>query len=229
MTAAPEKPAGFTIIELLLAAALSALVLSSAYWAYTTILTGAARYREGSISFQIARVVLGALEREISGTYLPLLPGFIQEQDDLPALFVTDNRWRGGMESDRLDFVSTTFMRGGGAEASAGYATYELGYYLQDDKLMMRMAPFFNPKNPFQDGREIVLAEGIRALDFKYFDDETGEWADEWDLEEMEHLPRAVSVTIAVGDEDEEEPRRFSLSAWIPAGGSKLPPEETSK
>jgi len=217
---------GFTILEILLAVAISAMVLTAGYWSYSTVLGSSRRYRESADSFQMARVVLGSLERELAGAYLPLLPGYDPEEDDLPPLFVTDDGWAGGLEADRLDLVTTTFLRRGGGESLPGYDSYEVGYYLEDGKLMMRVAPYFNPEEPFEDGREIVLAEGVRALDFKYFSVEEESWLDEWDLEEFEVLPRAVQVTVALGEEDEEEPRRFSLAAWIPAGGSKELPEE---
>jgi len=223
-SAASPGQAGFTILELLIAAALTAVILSSVYWSFSTVVGSSRRYRTGSDAYQAARVVLGGLERELSGIYVPFYAG--EDEDDVKNLFLTDDLWAGGFESDRISFITTTFLRSG-REDTPGYDTWEISYYREEDKLMAKVAPCYSLDEPFEGGEEMILAEGVRSLDFKYYSPEEEAWQDEWDILEEEALPTAVKVTVGFGPSDEEEDvRRFSVAAWVPAGGSKAPPEE---
>lgn len=200
---------GFTIIEILIAVLLASVVLGSLYGAYTTVVGSTRNYSQVSDIYQIARIVLGNLAKEISGAYQPLFAG-----DEI--MFRGEDKWLEGYESDRLSVVTTTCLRGG--EEESGYDAFELTYYrgagIQDGLLLMLRAPYFNREEPFMEGDELVLAEKIRALNFEYYDGET--WYEEWNPEEQEKLPYAVRITLALGPEGEEEPSRFSTVAFLP-------------
>ncbi len=214
MTGKEKRQNGFTIVEVLIALAIGAIVMTALYWAYTAVVGSMGKSRQVSDLYQTARVVLSNIRREISGAYQPLFA------EDVLLFEGRDERSR-GMENDSLNLVSTTCQRG--AEEEVGYDSFELGYYLGEggDRgyLKMRRLPFYNLEEPFTEGEELTLAENVRSLDFKYFDGE--EWLEEWNPDEEDYLPLAVKITIGVGGKDDPNPRRFSTTAYLPMGGNR--------
>ena len=218
---AQERNGGFTIIEILIAIALVALVLTTIFGAYYTVVRSTRNYSRVSDIYQTARIVLDTMAKEVSGAYQPLFA-------EKGTMFLGKNEWYGGFENDTLNMVTTTCLRG--EEDEIGYDSFEVSYYLghgrQDGLLFMKTAPYFNleAEEPFQEGEEIILAENVRALDFKYFDAE-GEWVEAWGGEEEENaaeeleapaLPYGVMITVSMGLAGEKEPTRFSTAASLP-------------
>jgi general secretion pathway protein J len=217
-----KRQAGFTIVEILIALAIGAIVLTALYWAYTAVVGTMGKSRQTSDLYQTARVVLSNIRREISGSYQPL---FAEDQ----LLFEGKDEWSRGLENDSLSLVSTTSQRG--AEDEIGYDSFELGYYLGEGAeagfLKQRRLPFYNLDEPFTEGEELTLAENVRSLDFKYFDGE--EWKEEWNSDMEDYLPLAVRITIGLGEEDDRNPRRFSTTAYLPMGGDRTEETEEEK
>lgn len=219
MAGQKKRQGGFTIVEILIALAIGAIVLSALYWAYTAVVGTMGNCRQVSDLYQTARVVLSNLRREISGAYQPLFA-----EDEL--LFEGRDGWSRGLENDSLNLISATCLKG--AEEEVGYDSFELGYYLGEGSdsgyLKTRRLPFYNLEEPFTEGEELILAEDIRSLDFKYFDGE--EWKEEWNPDGEDYLPLAIRITIGLGEEDDESPRLFSTTAYLPMGGNREEPKE---
>lgn len=215
-----ERNAGFTIVEILIAVAMGAMVLAAVYGAYHTIVKTTMNYSKVSDTYQTARIILDTMAKEIGGAYQPLF-------GDDGKMFVGVDEWYGGMENDSLSLVTTTSIRG--AEEEAGYDTYEVKYYLgrgsDNGLLFMKTTPYFNLEEPFGDVEEIILAENIRSLNFKFFN--SIEWVDSWGGEESTEttgesedelpvLPYGVKITISIGVEGEKSPKSFSVVTSLP-------------
>ncbi|MBI3540649.1 MAG: hypothetical protein HY073_00640 [Deltaproteobacteria bacterium] len=61
----------------------------------------------------------------------------------------------------------------------------------------------------------MTLLEGVKELNFRYFNSQKNEFSDEWDSTKMDYIgkmPRAVEITMVVQDSNDEEgePLRFS-------------------
>jgi prepilin-type N-terminal cleavage/methylation domain-containing protein len=211
---------GFTVIEILIAVTLGALILASVYGAYNMVVKTTKNYSKSSDIYQTARVVLDTMAKEISGAYQPLFAGGEE-------VFLGVDEWYGGLENDSLSMITTTCLQG--EEDEIGYDSFEISYYLgkgrEDGLLYMKSAPYFNLEEPFEDGEAVVLAENVRSLDFKYLKDpEEREWVEQWggddtdssEGESVALLPYAVRITISLGLEGEEAPTRFSTVAPLP-------------
>ncbi|MFH1037079.1 MAG: prepilin-type N-terminal cleavage/methylation domain-containing protein [PVC group bacterium] len=207
---------GFTVIEILIAVALGAVILATVYGAYHMVVKTTMNYSSVSDTYQTARIVLDTLAKEISGAYQPL---FAKKGK----MFLGVDEWYAGLENDTLSMVTTTCIRGG--EVETGHDTYEVSYYLgrgEDDGLLyMKMAPYFSLEEPFGEGEEVVMAENVRSLDFKYFDGT--EWVETWGGEEPSAgdeeapaLPYGVRITVSLGPPGEKAPARFSTVAYLP-------------
>ncbi len=209
---------GFTVMEVLIAITLGSVILASVYGSYHMVVKTTVNYSRVSDIYQTGRIVLDTMAREISGAYQPL---FAEKGE----MFLGEDEWYAGRENDILRMVTTTCLQG--SEKEVGYDSFEISYYLgageQDGLLLMRMNPYFNLEEPFEEGEEIVMAENVRALDFKYFDGL--EWVDSWkweepaeegsEEEETPTLPYGVRIILDVGL-PEEEPVRFTTTAFLP-------------
>ena len=220
MSSFGNNASGFTVIEILVAIFLGSLVLGTLYGAYSMVVNTTENYSRVSDVYQTGRIVLDTVSREISGAFQPLAA-----EDEI--MFLGEDEWYRGSESDRLSLVSTTLIRGD--ETYTGYDNFEIIYYRgageKDGLLYTQTTPFYDLEEPFSErivrltGGEI-MAENIRALDFKYFDGL--EWYDEWIPAAEEEadgpvgLPRAVRITLAVGLPGEEDPARFTTVAYLP-------------
>jgi len=214
------KNGGFTIIEILIAVALGAVMLATVYGSYNMVVKTTMNYSRVSDIYQTARIVLDTMAKEVSGAYQPL---FAVEGE----MFLGVDEWYGGLENDTLSMVTTTSLRG--EEDEIGYDSFEVSYYLGNGRkagfLYMKSASYFNLEEPFQEGEEIILAENVRALDFKYLKDpDENDWVEQWGGEETASLeeedtsilPYAVRITISLGLEGEKELTRFSTVAPLP-------------
>ncbi len=229
-----HRAGGFTVIEVLIAVTLGAVILASIYGSYHMVVKTTANYSRISDVYQTARIVLDTMAREIGGAYQPLFA-------ERGTMFRGEDEWYGGRENDVLRMVTTTFLQGG--EEEIGYDSYEVSYYLgageKDGLLLLKMRPYFNLEEPFEEGEEIVLAENVRALDFKYFDGM--EWMDSWLIEEPEEeeeaeeaetgeetpaLPYGVKITLEIGLPG-KEPVRFTTTAFLPMTPRPEEEEET--
>ncbi|KQC12533.1 MAG: hypothetical protein APR56_06335 [Methanosaeta sp. SDB] len=213
------RSAGFTVLEVLIAVALGSVLLASVYGSYIMVVKTTANYNRISDVYQTARIVLETMAREIGGAYQPL---FAEKGE----MFIGEDEWYAGRENDNLKMVTTTLLQGG--EEHPGYDSYEVSYYLgqgeEEGRLMMRTSPYFNLEEPFEEGEEMVLAENVRALDFKYYDGLI--WLDDWIWEgeegeeeiveeEAPVTPYGVRITLEIGL-PEGEPVRFTASAFLP-------------
>ena len=216
------RAAGFTVLEVLIAIALGSVLLASVYGSYIMVAKTTAKYNSVSDVYQTARIVLETMAREISGAYQPL---FAEKGD----MFIGEDEWYAGRENDSLSLVTTTLLQGG--EEYPGYDSYEVSYYLgqgeDEGRLMMKASPYFNLEEPFEEGEETVLAENVRALDFKYYDGQV--WREDWIWEgeegdeggeeavdeEVPVTPYGVRISLEIGL-PEEEPVRFTTSAYLP-------------
>ncbi len=213
----PRRDGGFTVMEILIAITLGAVILASVYGSYHMVVKTTANYNQVSDIYQTGRIVLDTMAREISGAYQPL---FAAKGE----MFVGEDEWYAGRERDTLRMITTTSLQRG--ETQVGYDSYEISYYLgageQGGLLLMQTAPYFSLEEPFEEGEEIVLAENVRGLNFEYYDGM--EWVKSWkweepagegDGEEPPVIPYGVRIALAVGL-PKEEPVRFQTTAFLP-------------
>lgn len=204
-------------MEILIALTLGSVILASVYGSYHMVVKTTVNYDKVSDIYQSSRIVLETMAREIGGAYQPL---FAPKGE----MFIGDDEWYAGRESDTLRMITTTSLQRG--EDQDGYDSYEISYYLgageREGFLLMRTIPYFSLEEPFEEGKEVILAENVRALDFKYYDGlewvESWQWkegAEEGEEEETPPLPYGVRITLALGL-PKTEPIRFTTIAYLP-------------
>lgn len=187
-----SRARGFTLLELILAMALTALLLGMLSAGVATVVndwqdeTGAldATFDKTLVVLQIERALLAAFPHTYIGE--DLSPHVYFEGDD-----------------DALDFVSAV-----SPQRSPGLTAWRL--YSGNEGLMLKLTPAFagSPDARLEALDPVVLLPGYRAT-FSYLlqrNQEEKEWRDDWTGDDRQSLPLAVHVVLTPMDEDLEEP-----------------------
>ncbi|MDY6982653.1 MAG: prepilin-type N-terminal cleavage/methylation domain-containing protein [Pseudomonadota bacterium] len=186
-----RRQRGFTLLELMLAMALTALLLGMLSAGVYTVVndwqdeTGAldTTLEKSLVVLQLERALLGSFPHSYVG-------------DDLArhVYFVGDD--------DALAFVSSV-----SPQRAPGLTAWQLES--GDEGLQLKLTPAFadNPDTRLDELDPTLLLPGYRAS-FRYLlqrNPDEKEWLDEWDGAEQQSLPLAVHVVLSPLDADREE------------------------
>ena len=195
-----HRPASaFTLIELVISAAVGAMILTGAYLCLSAGLAGQKIIGPRADVLQTARVSLAMISADLRAA-CPL---------DKDFAFLGVHRLLEEINADNLDFATHHYTPRHDREGDF----CEVSYFLEKDKesgkysLWRRRNPTIALDSLSGGGRE-EIAQGVRGLKFEYFDGD--DWYDTWgqstkdqkpsnSLKEMPNLsglPEAVRVTL---------------------------------
>lgn len=190
---------GFTLLEMLIAIAIVAMVMLVSYQVTSRMLRTKKRIETRQELFHSARVGLEKMVQDISMAFLlkgKAHLGDDQGSDQLKTVFKGD-------END-LYFVSMSHLR----LFSTSYEseTAEVGYKIEKDPdggdgyVLMRRESKFIDRNPEEGGRWIVIADRVKKIELEYYDDKKNEWQTSWnsETEQNDRLPEAVRIRLAL-------------------------------
>lgn len=185
-----QRRAGFTLVEIMVATAVLAMVGVIIYGAMTASVRGrqvAYRLQE---RYQTARIALSRMLRDLESAY-------ISKHRNLEKYPKTLFRGR----RDRVDFTYLGHLRvaEGARESDQGAVSYYLASDPDDPR--GKKALFRREKVPIDDRPEkggVVqkLAEGVKELEFEYWDPEDQDWKDDWKAELSDLDPVDVSEQV---------------------------------
>jgi general secretion pathway protein J len=178
-----RRQAGFTLIEILLAVAILAVVLAMVYASFDQTSALAGHVEEVSDQFQGARIAFVKLNDELMSAY-----GFSKD-----VTFIgTDALGPDGEDADGLTF--DTLARAV-PEGRPGSYHSTVTYRMDGDRLLHQERPEF--MDPGAAGPpEWPLVEGLAGFRLRFLT-KAGEWKDGWNSDAGdEGLPRAVEVTL---------------------------------
>jgi len=214
----PLKNRGFTLVEVLIAAAILALIVSMLYVAFASSVKTMEIGTQGGEIYRKAGVVLNRMAQDISCARLPSK----EEEASTQYAFIGEDKTEDGVPQDTLTFISTALPLQG---PSRGIK--QIGYYIapdsETDKLALFMQEDTTPapgNSPEQGTKGMLLAEGIEGLDFTYYDSEGREWK-RWDTMTpvfVNKLPQLVRIAIFFKD-DKGELLSLTATAYIPSAG----------
>lgn len=166
--AAPGNRA-FTLVELVISAALMSVILVSAYACLRAGLSGRSLMESRTDASQSARVAMERMTADLRGA-TPLSSDFD---------FVGMHREIGGEPADNLDFATHNYSPQSAREGDF----CEVSYFLNEDPetgllhLYRRRDPTPDPE-PLSGGNREEIVRGVRGLKFEYYDG--FEWFEEW-------------------------------------------------
>ncbi|MFP4039405.1 MAG: type II secretion system protein J [Desulfosudaceae bacterium] len=218
-----DKQNGFTLIEIMVAISLFAVVVSILFGSFSFLFSRASSVREDLTVYEQARVCFDRLTNDLRSIQVTLPPayeppGFDDEPD--PCRLVAESSF----ERERyLRFTSFAHLPlGGGLPALAG----NIVYYLEessDGGLVLRRrdrAQVSGQEDRFDlrdtDGDDPVVCEQVRSFSFSFFDADGNDY-DHWDSESDTFgyaTPRAIEVSLVVTSGESEY--RFETMVDLP-------------
>ncbi len=198
---------GFTLIEIVVAVAILALIGVLTFQTIATALDARDWLEKDDDSNQSARIAMDRLHRDFE---LAWLTPNIQAVNTFKTIFVAKD------ENPDTIWFTTLSHRRLHRDARECDET-EVTYWTEDDPthddalvLLRREAPRID-QEPEKGGPILPLAYGVKTFNVRYLDPTTNEWKDEWDTTGAEtpyRLPRAVRLVLEMLAPDPDDPER---------------------
>jgi len=204
MIPTPRAQNGFTLLEVLVAVTVAALLLTGVYGVFTSVSAAKQRLEKEGEGYHQARVLYDRIGRELRGTY------WLRTNKK--------TRFLGGHTADGYPFLELTTSSGtpfGGHPGGIAVVRYELR---PDEEarepdtwvLVRNEYSTFDPEGGEREG--YPLATGIRELSFRFYKD--GRWEEEWDAARG-GLPQMVEVSITMPVDERPVPFRSAFDVAI--------------
>ena len=172
-----RKESGFTLIEIMLAISLAALLLTAVYWTYFSINRSIEIASEGQESFEAGRILLDLVKKDIRGVVSGKYP------------LVGKTETIEGVVMGEISFVTTSHL-------GAGPLTVrKVGYALIKDergeKVLIRKESG-NLKGEMEDAAVAELSRLVKSFDLAFYNGT--EWVNQWDSAANNSLPRQIRI-----------------------------------
>lgn len=211
---------GFTIIEVLIAVVLLAIISLLLWQSMGGAIASKERSEKRDATYRGADVVLNRMTRQLSMgvlyTSLEFLGLSAASEQMTKSVFIGENAG----DQDKLTFDTFSHIRylKDTKESDLAEVTYFLEKSADEDAgpdefdLKIReKSPLDN--EPDKGGKVMTLLDGVKELNFRYYDQTKNEFKDEWDTTKIDYgnrLPRAVEITLVLKDPiDEDNTVRF--------------------
>ncbi|MGC9324912.1 MAG: prepilin-type N-terminal cleavage/methylation domain-containing protein [Desulfomonilia bacterium] len=212
---------GFTLMELLLAIAIAAIVIATVNMTFFLSHDNVEAIRNQREAYQMVRIVMDRIIKDITCAYIPSTEVELTPEEISLYRFIGVDET--GSDTDRDSLVLTTTTDIGFASLTGGLC--EVAYYLEEmeDKKgtysLMRREDHTPHVDVSTAGAEMELAEHVTGMNIEYID-EFSQSRDEWDLEKELSLPKQVRIRITFSKGDEN--LTFTAVASPPLAGIRI-------
>lgn len=175
---------GFTLVEVILAVALSALLLTIVYWTYFNINRSIDAAEENQQALETGRILTEMIRRDIRG--------MITDRFSLKAKNQTvDDRVLG-----QVEFVTTAGFYADPLKLRR--VGYELFVNDRGDKIFVRKESVDLSDTLDANAKVFELSRIVSGFQLEFFNGT--EWTDAWDSDTTGALPKQIRVTFDVSD-----------------------------
>lgn len=205
---------GFTLIEMVISAALMALVLGASYACLNAAISGKRLIEPRADVLQNARVAMTMISADLRAA-CPLSKDFE---------FLGMHRMIDDIQADNLDFATHNYTPRRPREADYCQVSYfvEREDASSDVSLYRRRNPTIAP-DPLSGGSRELVARGLRGVSFEYYDG--WDWYDTWGEVNPEKKERKAS---ALAPNLSGMPEAVRVTLWFnpnPASAKRADPE----
>jgi len=193
---------GVTLIEVMVAMAILAIVSTLLYTGFTQTARNKKRVEDDSERNHEIRMGLERMARELSMAFVSA------QENSSPALIVVKTAFVGKEEGagSRIDFTSFSHQRlyRDAHESDQN----ELGYYVRNDPentsehVLVRREQQRIDDDPLEGGHAEILIKNVVKLELSFLDPLSGEWLASWDTTQgamqPNRLPSQVRVAVTV-------------------------------
>lgn len=218
---------GFTLLEILIAIFIFALIVSAVFTAYRGTLNIIDETESQEDIYQMARIAMERITEDLQSAYLSeTTPSSEADQTSSePALFQAEKKYLEDLRCGELRFLSLAHLSFSDEKSLAEPA--EITYYgaagVNENVFdLYRSDTSLTRERPESGTGGLLLCKGLSSIDFIYYDAE-GESHENWDSDEgpsKGKLPSRVSILMEFPNRiDPERPFRFMTGIAIPMGG----------
>ena len=204
----PTWNEGFTLLEVLLAIVIGAIVLTVLYGSFFQIIKAKDSAENAMELYHEASVVFSRMTKDFQGAYLR---GKVYSESAKTAY----PSFTGGKEDDRSHIHLVSLSREPGINTKSSDQA-EISYYLEpipesDLYLLMRRE---NPQIGSESGgTQYPISERVVAFNLAYVSDNAEGLIEAWDSKQTGSLPKAVEVALILRSTTGED---FTFSSLIP-------------
>ncbi|MBC2713494.1 MAG: prepilin-type N-terminal cleavage/methylation domain-containing protein [Desulfosarcina sp.] len=202
---APGSGSGFTLLEILVAIFIFALVITTVFGSFRAVFSSADAVGGDVAIFESARTCLGRMATDLEALYASQYPRYAKPEFNDPQdpyRLVGDATDVTGISFGRLQFASLAHLS---FNLDPRQGVCRIVYYVHqrsDESLVLRRADHLFPFPDFQESEDDpILCDNILALEFGYMGAE-GEMSDQWDSESADTdyaTPRSIEIRLTVG------------------------------
>jgi len=217
----PGEPEGFTIVEIMIAIFIFAIVITMLFSSHNLVLSNTASIKGGMDMVEVAKNCIDRMVADLQSIYLNLPPAYSPpDLDDPPEPYrvVGDKTTVETTDFARLRFTSSAHLSYGHNPSPDGIA--EIVYYVQDageNGTVLRRADHRYPFGEFEESEDDpILCVTIRSLEFTYYDEESTPY-ELWDSESPDFghaTPRVIGILLEIGDA--AAPYRYETKVHLP-------------
>ena len=195
-----NKSNGFTLIEMLLAIALSALLLVTVYSTYFSIARSIDTTLETQELLETGRVLLEMIKRDIRGIAGGRFP-LVSTLEEIDGKLVTN-----------VSFITST------PSTTNPFRWSKVGYALTRDEQSRWIFIKKEAGNPNDDldqlGKVFEISKLVTSFRLTFFDGT--EWLEQWDSRSTGKLPKQIRITVEISDE-KKNVQTFTAEEGIPS------------
>jgi general secretion pathway protein J len=201
---------GFTLIEVMIAVAMTAFIGVVLGVTFNTTINNKDIIESQAEHYRMLRTAMNRMVREIGAAYVSdrYDPKRYRDAFDRPTNFIG--------EREKLLFTSMSHQRlyADAKESDQMVVEYQVKSSTQAKAKgrsdLMRRERAQIEERMDRGGTEDVLFEGVKKIEFQYWDSTKKQWEDEWDTRRTEKksiLPTRVKITLFAVDESGKEVR----------------------
>ena len=184
--------------------------MGAVYISLYQTLTNIDHSREYLNRLRMTDLIMNRLQRELMSAFLPL--------DDESLVFIGRNQGSDEQAEDTLHYLikqsRVAYLKSAGV--------YEVKYALRDtyEETGKQFVWSATPLRGMELGKpkEIILGEGIVALNFQYYFDK--KWHDSYDATSYGFLPQAVKIDLVINTDKGVQWQQLVVE--VPTGGPKI-------
>jgi len=197
---------GFTLLEIMVAIFIFAIIVTTIFTSYSTLLSANKSSDQGTAPYEMAKNCLNRMTVDLESIHVTLPPGYsppvLGEPPELYRIVgeIFDIQ---GTAFPRLRFTSLAHLSFGG-KTEKGIA--EIVYYVQasgDGNYVLKRADNLYPYEIFEEKTgDPVLCTDVKSLTFKYYDQD-GTAFDLWDSDDEDFgysTPKAIGINLELAE-----------------------------
>ena len=219
---------GFTLLEILIAIFIFAVVLTTIFTSYTGTFRIIDETESQADIYAMARIVLSRIQEDLESIHFKEAKTSEPEgSSPQPAMFLGEDNEIEGRDADSLRFLSRARLIFNEEDENPGIA--RIRYYVSENEegndLVLYRSDTPELEEPSEEGTGgLILCDGLFSINVSYYDadDEPHEHWDSSGDEFKNQLPNMVSILLEfVNDENPEKPHKFTTSVALPLAGGK--------